>query len=344
MTRMTQRRRALAAVAAGLALAATAVVASTGEDDAGRQQGQTKRSDSMSLYVVPVTGGEPRELSTAPETEGDETHAKATDHTHDPGTAGHKHDDQPEEEETQIDTPSFSPDGRRFAYTKVSCEYCQSRLWVAPARDPGRAREVARVRNPFQASWSPDGRRLAVVQPTLGISVVDVRTGASRLVVPAGDRSVESPAWSPTDDRILFIEQRSATNWDIYAADARTKRRTRVTSTAAQETGPTWSPDGRRIAFARQDETGAWRILAMSARGGPATPLTPRGVSAVEPAFSPDGRTIAATGQQGDDSFIWVISLGGGKPRRVTTKDLFASQPEWSPDGERLLFVARALE
>jgi Tol biopolymer transport system component len=287
-------------------------------------------SDASALYVVGEGGGTPRMLLRPPS-------ADSADESSD-AEAGQG------EKEGQIDTPTYSPDGREIAYTQTTCEYCESKLHIAPANAPGRSHELERVRNPYQASWSPDGRRLVVLQPGAGIAIVDARTGASRTIVKKGSRSIEAPAWSPTGDRILFTEQEDATNWDVYVVEARGGRPARLTTTAAQETGPTWSPDGHRIAFSRADRDGTWRVYTQRATGGPATPVTPRGTSAVEPAWSPDGRRLAVTTQVGDDSSIRVLTPGGGRLVRITPPNLFATQPAWSADGRRLIFIARGLE
>jgi Tol biopolymer transport system component len=328
---VTRLRLAIAAVALTLVLGLVLTVATGGgeapsSNTSAAKRGaapQTQLSDASALYMVEVSGGTPR-LMLRPEA----------------GGGGSGHDEEP----GQIDTPSYSPDGLAIAYTQTDCEYCESRLHIAPANAPARSRELQRLRNPYQASWGSDGRRLAVLQPAAGIAIVDARTGASRMIVPKRTRSLEAPAWSPADQRILFTEQVDATNWDIYVVRAGGGRPVRLTSTAAQETGPTWSPDGRLIAFARADPAGTWRVYTMSARGGRATPATPRRMSAVEPAWPPDGRRLAVTTQKGNDSSIRLVSLHGGKPVRITAPNLFASQPAWSSDGRRLIFIARGLE
>ena len=114
-----------------------------------------------------------------------------------PGADGHR-DDLLEAE------PTWSPDGRRLAYTTLARSGAR-RLWVVDLETGthtaltdtlGRAREPA---------WSPDGRHLAVVSDRDGHDAVFVLradgTGLTRVSPPGAAASM--PLWVPHDDQPL---------------------------------------------------------------------------------------------------------------------------------------------
>jgi len=59
-------------------------------------------------------------------------------------------------ENTTASAPSWSPDGRRFVYSRCVNSACG--VYVAPATQPSKATKIARGTNPV---WSPDGSRIA---------------------------------------------------------------------------------------------------------------------------------------------------------------------------------------
>lgn len=236
--------------------------------------------------------------------------------------------------------PAWSPDGD-ITYTSRSCDECPSTL---TAVDPAGAPEVQiepPVEHLFQPSWAPDGRRVAVVGLGRGIYVVDRESQtAKRLTSGASD---EAPAWSPAGDLIAFHRRIRDTNYDLFAVEAATGRKHRLTNDSAQQTNPTWSPDGAHLAFAQQQANGKWAIFRMRSDGSGKRRITPASMSAQEPSWSPDGKRIAVIIQGLDTATVATIDAsGGGAPERLTDESLFPSKPTWSPDGTDIAFSALA--
>ena len=206
---------------------------------------------------------------------------------------------------------------------------------------------------------SPDGSRLAFVRtdPTDddvpgSIVLLNLRTGAERLVRGGGHGAVGEVAWSPDGDRLAFTAEVDPPRFlvgDVPAVDAARRRRAKATT----EDEP--SPLARRITRSdwRWDESGhvdRWsHLFVVEVRAG----ARPRqmtsgdwGVSDI--CWSPDGGTIAFAADPRPDAdirprtTIWAVSAvsgGGAEPREVMAAGGLANHPAYSPDGRRLAAI-----
>jgi Tol biopolymer transport system component len=233
--------------------------------------------------------------------------------------------------------PSWSPGGE-IAFSTQSCDECPSEIHV----DTSGSTEVpvdTTVRHLFQPSWASDGRKVAVIRLGYGIYSVDTanRT-AKRLTAGTAD---EAPAWSPSGDWIAYDKLVRETNYDLYAVNAVTGERRRLTRDPEAQTNPAWSPDGSRLAFAEQQSNGKWAIFTMGFDGNGRKRVTGSQISAQEPSWSPDGKKIAFILQELDRATVATIDADGtGSAVRLTDQSLFPSRPTWSPGGTSIAFSA----
>jgi len=89
---------------------------------------------------------------------------------------------------------------------------------------------------------------------------------ARRTVVPIGNEGYESNPWPSQDGRTLVVDTgdgrswaSGAGQWDLWLVEADNRRRTRLTSTDANDWGAAWSPDGKQIVFS----SGLNRVYAL---------------------------------------------------------------------------------
>lgn len=236
--------------------------------------------------------------------------------------------------------PAVSPDGRRVAYFSSRGLFGMD-LYVADVATGRTVKQLTSVTtNPhFDAlsfissggSWSPDGRRLAVVVYASGdneIDIFDVESGdVVERIRPPGVGAMTDPAWSPDGQHLAFSGMQGGIS-DIYIHDFADGRTRQLTNDREAQLQPAWSPDGRTIAFATDagDETsfdrlsfGEMRLALMDASSG-AIRLLPRFERGkhINPQFSGDGGTLFFLSDRDGVSDIYRLTLASGEMRRVT--------------------------
>jgi Tol biopolymer transport system component len=197
-----------------------------------------------------------------------------------------------------------------------------------------------------EASWSPDGERLAFVRghlagPLFGRSKMSVYVapsdgGAARRLAFCGlcaEPSGGLLAWSPNGRWIAFSRDDGHRGidslWVVAAAGGPPHHLTRCRR--CSDGAATWSPNGQLLLFSR-----GWnseRLYTVHRDGSGLKKIA----NGTDPQWSPDGRRIAfdnrdgivVANADGSDAHLLVIEKGGTGP----------GVPSWSPNGRKLAFV-----
>jgi WD40 repeat protein len=207
-----------------------------------------------------------------------------------------------------------------------------------------------------QIAWSPDGTRIAFVDPVVGRRGIYVAnpdgSDARRLTNGVNDGW---PSWSPDGMRIAFSSTRYDLSietcepgadvqcpTDVYTVDADGEDITRLAADPVADYQPEWSPDGSRIAFVRAFNGTATAIYAMDADGTDVRPVSShRGGSDFSPSWSPDGTQVVFAAVRNEDWGIYVVNADGSEEHRLLggSGAWHAEDPVWSPDGNLIAFV-----
>jgi Tol biopolymer transport system component len=247
--------------------------------------------------------------------------------------------------------PQWSADGSRIAAYDPYVE----RLVLYRLRG-GRTtrRVVAGTEDAGDWKWSPAGDRLAYEYDPGGcegrtneLFVLDVRTGARRVIYDSGLCSDDSVAydWSPDGKRLAFSACRQhvidagefSLSCRLVVENADGSGRPVVLRVPTADLGSAgvgavaWSPDGRSIAFSAGDDSDR-ALVVFDLASRKATRFLGGDTRSI--AWAPDGRSLAYA----TDDRVWLLDRRSGRRRSLLrgTGDDFFESLAWSPSREVL--------
>ncbi len=239
-------------------------------------------------------------------------------------------------------SPVFAPSGRHLAFE------ADNDLWVVDLRT-GETRPltmtVFQARN-GQATWSPDGARLAFISNRSGRSEVWItgvegdRHGATQLTNNAATES--DPQWSPDGQLIAFTMKQLSEYYmatGIYVVPAAGGAPVRLTPPDSSDNfAPRWSPDGKHLAFL-SDRNGYVRVSVMTRDGrdvrefdtGRFDSMSPYWT--VQPVWSPDGKRILISVNVQGQFQLHSIDVATGKVQVISGEPGHYHEVGFRPDG-----------
>ncbi|MEY4631457.1 MAG: hypothetical protein RIQ81_1577 [Pseudomonadota bacterium] len=171
-----------------------------------------------------------------------------------------------------------------------------------------------------EASWSPDGQKIAFASNRSGFSA------------------------DMTDEQRAAFEKNPSAWSEIYIMDADGSNVVRLTSEIGYDGGPFFSADGKKITWRHFNEDGsAAEVWTMNLDGSDKRQLTRLGKMSWAPYFHPTGDyLIFASNLEGHRNFeLYVVDAAGQhEPVRVTWTEGFDGLPVFTPDGEHLAWTS----
>ncbi|MBX7151012.1 hypothetical protein K1X84_05190 [bacterium] len=230
--------------------------------------------------------------------------------------------------------PSWSTDGRKFAYTDL--------VVVTSSYTPFHTNIYIRNLDMDSSRYDSLNLRRVTTDPYI-IDSNGIAYGTLNL----------RPDWNSSIQKIVFISDRINNKFNIFSIN--------ITDSLTGDTGsiapltieddkidiycfPSYSPDGSKIVYSSRKD-GSEEIWKMDADGSNKTQLTFNNSSLNRrPRFSPDGNHISfysTLWKNGIDSLqVFTMDANGGNLDTITS---FGNNydPAWSPDGTKLIYAKR---
>lgn len=153
------------------------------------------------------------------------------------------------------DWPSWSPDGRRFAFS--STHEGNQEIYTARADGSDLIRLTQNPGYDAHPCWSPDGKTIAFATDRWdGLELATVRpdgTGLARLTRSPG--LDDYPAYSPDGRRLAFVSNRDG-QFEVYLAGADGSDPANLSQHPHRDSFPAWTPDGSGVTFVSNRDGG----------------------------------------------------------------------------------------
>ena len=140
-------------------------------------------------------------------------------------------------------SPSWHPEGDAFAFLK------EDGIYLYHIQD-GTLLKLFTTTSSYDLTFSLDGNYIVFcTQDEKGtrLNRLDVSNGGVDVLLQSPAR-MESPAWSPSGETVLFCWNRTG-NRDIWALDVTKKTTHQLTLNHAADTDPIWDAERKRILF-----------------------------------------------------------------------------------------------
>jgi Tol biopolymer transport system component len=231
--------------------------------------------------------------------------------------------------------PSFSNNGKQVAHDVVGGSAPLGHSIYITDVSSGVSTFLAGADGGNDASWSPDGKYIALDRVPAGdysIYVVPAG-GGTRTLVRANAVDAE---WSNNSNRLVFQDGDGSLRTVDLAGGTET-------SLGVNGVNPSWSPNGKAVAYSDGDNIFTIAVDEAGVPQGSPVQVTHDAIGAYDqqPSWSNNSKTIVFHSARGGGDFdIWTVSASGGTPSRLTG---FVGSgdydPSYSKNGELVAFA-----
>jgi len=250
--------------------------------------------------------------------------------------------------------PSFSPDGRKVAFSWHPGSGYAYGIYVRPLSTDAEPRSLTSgAYEDWGPAWSPDGRTIAFrrggAQP--GIYRVPTSGGTESLLAPIarqGHETLPQMSWSRGGKWIAAPDRDPLGGTQIYLFPTGAGEKRKITSNATgTDHAPAFSPDGKWLAYASCMADVSQCDVYVLGLGPDAHPkssrrITERGAYIRGVAWLPDSRSLvyAAGDRASGNTFLWRAALDPPSlPRRLDVAGSQVRHPAVSLAGGLLAYT-----
>jgi Tol biopolymer transport system component len=245
-----------------------------------------------------------------------------------------------ENSQTNDILPQFSPDGARVLFisqwVQEGTKQIPGTVRVLDLASGAVSQLSDKTEYVYEASWSPDGSRIAYVSDQGGkdrLWVMNADGSDPRLLTPDLD-VVRGAAWSPDGSRIAFTDAEADGAYaEVHVIDPGSGSDRKLTGPGDTASQVVWAPDGGRLYYLSGPS-----IVAVTPDGMSRETILTAPATINDYSVSSEGTQFAYSMGDTQDLDVYVSALDGSDPRCYRNPgkhEVFAS---WSPDGGSLLF------
>ena len=317
------------------------------------------------IYLVPVTGGAPRQL-TREGTDNERPRWSPDSHqiyfistrggssqvwTMDADGA---HPRVITHLPTEASGVLISPDGKKLVFQSSvypECgadNACNQRNLDADARAPSKARIYTSLLYRHWTEWRTRRRQHLLVANTDGSEVRDLTPGPYD-VPPFSLGGPEGYTIAPDSLELAFVMNvdpvpAASTNSDIYTVPLDGGDPRKITIGPGADDSPLYSPDGKLLAFRSQPRAGyesdRWRLMVLDRATGRATNLTESLDRWVESfTWSTDSTRLFFTTEDRGRTGLQMISATGGGIRSIISGQSSLDDVQFTSDGRTMIYT-----
>ena len=188
---------------------------------------------------------------------------------------------------TYRDYPTWSPDGKQFAYMHMNWDKDIYAIHIANLGE----QEENFLANGLHPAWSPDGAEIACTTLEGPLTLINVRTGTQKRILPRKELGGQmSPSWSAMGDTLTF-------SWNNNRLPPDFKRGDKL---------PEGWTDKRTIYIVHRDGTGLEQLVDEA------------GPMASTPKLSPNGKELLYTQKIKGSLQIFKLDISSGVRTQLT--------------------------
>ncbi|HYZ85297.1 MAG TPA: protein kinase, partial [Bryobacteraceae bacterium] len=274
-----------------------------------------------SLYLLSLTSGEIRRLTTAP--------------------VGSAFGDA---------APAFSPDGTKLAFIRtftgnVGDVYLLPLSKYQPSGEPQALTSTGAVTNPV---WAPDGKTILFTRFQGTSALWKLVVGSSAKPEPLRNvgelgNFADIHRTKTDSDGTRMVYTRSIFDENIWRVGVQkgsaAGQPEAILASTRRDWEPNLSPDGQRIAFA-SERSGKAEVWVANTNGGEPRKITSIGSFVAGAKWSPDGKRLAVITDIDGQYEIYLVDVSNGKTTRLTNSPAHETAPSWSRDGRWVYYAS----